>query len=98
MRPALKPLRLHLISFYFGEIKAGRKLVEYRLADRWEKRLEGRSFSEVLVCRGYPRNGDRERILRREWRGYSIETITHEHFGPLPVRVLAIDVSVPVMD
>lgn len=98
MNAGTKPLRLNLTGFYFDEIKAGRKLVEYRLADRWEKRLEGRSFCMVLVCRGYPSNGDRERILRREWRGYSIETITHPHFGPEPVRVLAIDVAVPVMD
>lgn len=98
MKAINKPLRLHLTGLYFDQIRAGEKLVEYRLADTWEKKLEDRVFSEVILCRGYPRLGDRERTLRREWHGYTIETITHPHFGRSPVRVLAIDVSVPVMD
>jgi hypothetical protein len=31
--------------------------------------------------------------LTREWRGYRLDTITHEHFGADPVDVFAIDVS-----
>ena len=98
MKAINKPLRLHLTGFYFDQVRAGEKLVEYRLADVWEKKLEWRQFSEVILCRGYPRLGDRERTLRREWHGYKIERITHPHFGPSEVRVLAIDVSIPVLD
>lgn len=89
-------LRLNLAGIYFDQIAAGTKTKEYRLAAKWERRLTGRQYNEIHLLRGYPRRGDESRLLRRAWRGFSIETITHPHFGAAAVRVLAIDVSVPI--
>ncbi len=89
-------LTLPLNAEYFDAIKAGTKPEEYRLVTPyWRKRLEGRSYSRVVLTKGYPKAGDTSRRLAREWRGYSLKTITHKHFGPDPVDVFAIDVSVP---
>lgn len=89
-------LRLNLKGCYFDEIKAGTKPKEYRLADKWEKRLAGKTFDQVHLFRGYPKRGDETRIIRRKWNGYVIETRSHPHFGPNPVRVCAIDVTQPI--
>lgn len=86
-------LRLNLRFCYFDAIRAGTKTVEYRLASVWEKRLTGRPFKWILLLRGYPKTGDETRAMFRKWNGFKIETITHEHFGKEPVRVLAIDVT-----
>ena len=88
-----RPLRLHLKGCYFDAIRAGTKTHEYRLADKWEKRLAGKSYDEIHLLRGYPKRGDESRVLRRVWRGYNIEWLTHPHFGCGSVRVLAIDVT-----
>lgn len=88
----MKALRLHLCGEYFDAIKAGTKTHEFRAAEIWERRLAGKDFSCVLLFRGYPCASDMGRVMRRPWRGYTVETITHPHFGAKPVRVLAIDV------
>lgn len=76
---------------YFNQIKDGTKLEEYRLCTPyWKKRLEGRHYESIVFTAGYPRSDDAARHLKRPWRGYSIKTITHEHFGPKPVKVYAI--------
>ena len=93
LRRLVRPLRLNLKGCYFDAIKAGTKTHEYRLAEKWEKRLAGKSYDEIHLLRGYPKRGDESRILRRAWNGYTIEMITHPHFGDKPVRVLAIDVT-----
>ncbi len=85
-------LRLNLKGEYFDEIKAGRKPLEYRLASKWEKRLQ-KPYTDILLLRGYPKRGDESRMLHRPWRGYVIKEITHPHFGSAPVRVCAIDVT-----
>ena len=93
LRRLVRPLRLNLKGCYFDAIKAGTKTHEYRLADKWEKRLAGKTYDEIHLLRGYPKRGDESRILRRAWNGYTIEMIQHPHFGDKPVRVLAIDVT-----
>lgn len=93
-------LRLNLKGCYFDAIKDGSKTKEYRLTEKWAHRIIAAQYrvgvDQILLLRGYPKNGDESRILRRIWNGYEIHTITHPHFGPTPVRVLAIDVSRPL--
>jgi ASC-1-like (ASCH) protein len=86
-------LHLNLKSVYFDEIKAGTKKYEYRLKSKWEQRLFGRIFDRILIKRGYPASDDLSRILVRPWQGYETLEITHPHFGPDPVEVLAIKVN-----
>jgi hypothetical protein len=87
-------LVLSLKAEYFDAIRDGSKPKEYRLVnDYWSKRLIGRSYSEIVLTKGYPARDDHERRLHRVWNGYGIETITHPHFGDKPVRVFAIDVT-----
>lgn len=86
-------LHLNLKGEYFDDIKAGRKDREYRLAAKWLKRLQGKTFDGVVLKRGYPKRGNADRIIERPWRGFDLVTITHQHFGPAPVEVCAIVVN-----
>lgn len=86
-------LVLPLKREYFEQIKAGTKTEEYRLLNHfWALRLEGRDFASIILTLGYPKRDDQERRIIRPWRGYTIKTIVHPHFGPDPVWVYAIDV------
>lgn len=88
-------LHLALKGEYFDAIKAGTKTEEYRLCTPyWQRRLYSTfgSYDRIILTRGYPRRDDAERRLVLPWRGYTIKTITHPHFGPDPVTVYAIDV------
>ena len=90
----MKTLTLPLRREYFNAISAGTKTEEYRLCTPfWRKRLEGREFDSVVLTLGYPARDDHARRLVRAWRGFTIKTLTHPHFGPSPVQVFAIDVS-----
>lgn len=90
----MKTLTLPLKGIYFDQIKAGMKLREFRLATPfWRKRLQHRAYDRIVLTRGYPAREDAERRLVLAWRGYRMETLQHEHFGPKPVEVFAIDVS-----
>jgi hypothetical protein len=90
-------LTLALKAEFFDAIRDGSKLKEYRLVNEyWTKRLVGRAFSSIVLTKGYPSRTEHQRRLRRAWRGYAVETITHPFFGPDPVRVYAIDVSQPI--
>lgn len=86
-------LHLNLKGEYFDAIKSGEKLFEYRLLEKWERRIKGKQFDRVLLKRGYPKRDDANRIIIRPWMGYEVLTISHPHFGPLPVQVLAIRVN-----
>lgn len=89
-------LYLPLKAVYFDQIRAGSKGEEYRLVTPyWSKRLEGRDYDRIVLTLGYPKGGGVEGVTRltRVWRGYAVCTITHQHFGPSPVEVFAIDVS-----
>lgn len=92
MRTLILPLKRE----YFDAIRAGAKAEEYRLCTpHWRKRLEGREFDQVVLTLGYPARDDKARRLVRAWRGFTVKTITHPHFGTEPVEVFAIDVSAP---
>lgn len=87
-------LVLHLNGEYFDQIKSGAKHEEYRLrTPYWKKRLENRVYSRIELFRGYPKHTERDKCLSLPWRGGSVKTITHPHFGHEPVEVYAINVS-----
>jgi hypothetical protein len=89
-------ITLALNGIYFDQIKVGTKTEEYRLVTPyWSKRLVGRRYGQIVLTRGYPPAGDHERRLTLPWRGYTVKTITHPHFGSEPVEVFAIDVGAP---
>lgn len=90
----MSTLHLHLKGEYFHAIKAGTKLEEYRLCTpRWAKLLVGRTYTRIELAWAYPKKGDTERRIVRKWAGYTIKTLQHEHFGPDPVTVFAINVK-----
>jgi len=87
-------LHLSLKGVYFDQIKAGTKPFEYRLkTPYWWKRLSKAPFRNIVLTKGYPKRDDAERRLVLPWRGFYMDTIQHEHFGPYPVRVYAIVVN-----
>jgi hypothetical protein len=87
-------LHLPLKGVYFDQIEADTKPFEFRLCTPfWRKRLEGRTYDNVVLTRGYPPAADTKRRLVLPWRGYEVQTIRHEHFGPEPVEVFAIKVQ-----
>jgi hypothetical protein len=86
-------LMLHLKHRYFQEIKDGSKLFEYRLVNEyWTKRLVGREYDRVIFWDAYKPGGP-ETVMIKPYAGYSMTTITHEHFGKAPVTVFAIPVA-----
>lgn len=93
-------LHLNLKSEYFDQIKSKEKKYEYRLyTDHWISRLKAFSMEanyrdSIVLMKGYPKRGDKKRIIERPWRGYHIKTIIHKHFGSgTPVKVFAIKVN-----
>lgn len=93
-RCRVSELFLPLKREYFEAIRDGSKTEEYRLVGKyWDGRLNGRTFARVILTLGYPARDNHERRLVLPWRGYTIKTITHPHFGPHPVEVYAIKVA-----
>lgn len=83
-------LFLNIKKGYFEEIRDGIKPYEFRLDNLyWQKRLN-KDFVAVEFRCGYPKTGDKERIIRRKWMGYKKMTICHVHFGKDSVDVFAI--------
>ena len=88
----MNTLHLPLKRQYFEAIRDGHKTEEYRLCTPyWRKRLENRSFSQIVLTLGYPARGDKARQIVRPWRSYQLKTLLHPHFGPSPVQVYAIN-------
>jgi hypothetical protein len=70
----MRILHLTLKKQYFDEIIAGEKKEEYReIKPYWAKRLEGKTFDEILFKHGYSKNAPRMRV---EWLGMTKGT-TH---------------------
>lgn len=87
-------LVLPLKGIYFDQIRAGTKVLEYRLrTPYWRRRLARAPFDRLVLTKGYPRAGDDDRRLVLPWLGFVQTTIQHEHFGPAPVQVFAIHVG-----
>ena len=63
----MKTLHLTLKRQYFEAILAGTKREEYReIKPYWRKRLEGKTFDEILFRNGYSKNA---RCMRVKWLG-----------------------------
>ncbi len=89
-------LTIPVKAVYFDQIVSGEKLEEYRkITPYWTRRIDRRSYDNVVLTRGYPKDGGIEGITRHtvKWNGYRTTAINHPHFGPEPERVYAIDVS-----
>jgi hypothetical protein len=90
----MSTLHLSLKGEYFDAIQAGTKPEEYRLTTPyWRKRLEGRTYSQIVLTKGYPAADDAARRMTLPWQGYTIKIIQHPFFGPDPVEVFAICVA-----
>jgi len=97
-RQFLPDLHLNLNGEYFHQIKAGIKLYEYRLiTPRFTKIIEGKNcdkdFNNIQIKWGYPKRGDKDRIILRPWKGFIKQHLKHEHFGDNLVNVYAIIVN-----
>jgi len=58
-----KNLHLPLTAAWFGEIKSGRKNIDYRLCSaHWKSRIEGNTFDNVMLHFGYT-----SKIITRKW-------------------------------
>ena len=90
----MKTLYFNLKSEYFDAIKSGKKIYEYRLANKfWRKKLEGREYDKIVLMKGYPKKGDMSRRIERPWRGCTLTKIKHKLFGSREVEVFAIMVN-----
>lgn len=87
-------LHLHVKTVYFNQIRSGEKTTENRLVNAyWNKRLDGRQYDGVVIYNAYKPGA--ENRMAFPWRGFDLRTITHPHFGGLPVTVYAIRIGTP---
>lgn len=88
-------LQLAVKGVYFDAMKRGEKTEEYRLVTSfWSKRILARKYDRLIITRGYPKRDDLSKRLVVPYNGYEIKLISHEHFGPEPVKVFAIKVII----
>ena len=93
-------LQIAVKGEYFDAMKRGEKSEEYRLYNEyWRARLITeawedfpRQYDRLIITKGYPRKDDTSRRIDVKYNGYEIKTITHPHFGEMPVKVFAIKV------
>jgi len=90
MQQKPKILHLHVRRIYFNQIKEGSKKLEYRRRNKFWSKILYQFYDEVWIYDGYPPAGEKDRILKFNYKGYAEHTIQHEHFGPEPVEVFAI--------
>jgi hypothetical protein len=89
----MKTLTLHVKREYFEQMLNGSKKEEFRECTLyWKKRIE-KHYDNLVICCGYPKRGDETKRITRTWKGATIKTITHKHFGNNPVAVYAIKVN-----
>ena len=87
----MKNLFLIIKEVYLNQIYLGEKPNEYRATtDYFKKKLEGREYETITLQAGYRPTSPR---LVLKYKGYTVEKLTHEFFGPDEVEVFAIDVT-----
>lgn len=87
-------LTIHVDGEYFDQIVAGLKPFEFRLDNEyWRKRLVGRKYRNLIICRGYPKKDDAEKRYVQEYKGYEMQTIVHKKFDNKPERVFSIKIG-----
>ncbi len=90
----MRVLRLNLKRKWWQQIRDGKKHCEMRrVTPYWKKRIGGKCFDVVELCDGYPKRGDKSRVLSRRWTLTAKETVVHEAFGGDPVEVYVIGFS-----
>jgi hypothetical protein len=95
MEPRILTLRLKTI--YWNQIAAGTKREELRLANpRYIRQLLSRDYDVIHLWLGYPPATEATKLLRFAWRGARRIRRQHEHFGPTPVDLIAVDLSVRI--
>jgi hypothetical protein len=82
-------LHLHLRFKYFDEVKSGVKRLEYRLSEKWMHKLDQGRYTHIRLYRGYQPVSE-DTVLDFEYKGYVLQALKHEHFGPAFVLVCAI--------
>lgn len=88
-------LQLAVNGEYFDEMATGTKVFEFRERnDYWRKRLENREYDRLVITKGYPSRDDLSRRIEVPYLGYELQTITHKHFGNVPLDVYAIRVDI----
>lgn len=85
-------LHLHVKSEYFKRIQAGIKLFEFRLFEKWFKRIEGKTFTHIIIYDAY-KKASNDTVMKFEWNGYKEIKFVHKHFGPKPVLVYAFNLE-----
>lgn len=89
----MSKLHLHVKTCYFNAIKSGEKMHEYRLDNAyWSARLPGRVYDGIVLYNAY-KPGPENRI-EMPWKTPHLEWLQHPHFGPKPVTVYAIPMTV----
>jgi len=64
-------LTLNLKSEFYYQIESGEKKNEFRdFKPIWKKRLIGRHYNVIEICRGYPEKGDLENRMWFIYQGY----------------------------
>lgn len=90
-------LTLRLKTGWWNQIRDGSKLHELRLATpRYRRQLLGREYDEIHLWLGYPPRDDHSKLMKFAWRGASLVTMQHPHFGASPVELISIDLSAPL--
>ncbi|WP_200882990.1 ASCH domain-containing protein [Cellvibrio mixtus] len=89
-------LILPLKRKWFEQIQQGIKPFEYRLkTEYWRRRLEGKSYTNVIFTLGYPRRNDETRRIKKPYAGYEIQTVICDEWSNQPQEVYAIHVMQP---
>lgn len=86
----MKILKIAVKKEYFQQIKTGLKKEEYRLIKPyWTKRL-AKQYDQVWITLGYPKNSEKEKIIKFKYNGFDIKKIKHKEFGICTVQVYVI--------
>lgn len=89
----MRILHLNLKQQWWLDVKAGRKLEEYRLVNAyWKRRLVNQEYDLIYVKLGYPAKDDWSRILVFKWNGWIETEINHQEFNG-KANVFAIDLT-----
>ena len=91
VRYSLRELALSRLQGIHLALHAPDRFFRTQLVDDLKADLDA-PVAPVILLRGTAA-GDEARVLVLPWRGARLTTVTHEHFGPEPVEVFAIDVS-----
>ena len=86
-----RTLLLPLKRKWWDQIKSGTKVEEFRLANAyWTKRLEGRTYDEVILTLGYPTRDDLSRRIVLPWRGVTRKRVVSDEWQGSEREVFAI--------